>query len=249
MTNEELVLQIQQGHNEMMHQLWEQVKHFVFKVAYKWHVSFDGRNGVCLDDLHNTGYIALYAAAGSYDPEKEMTFIGWFALYLKKEFFELYGMRAHKADPLHDAVSLDMPIAGKDGKETALGELIADPAGEATLEAVENRIYKAQLRDALEKELCALPLRNADILRRRYYRGQTYQEISEDICIYPESVRQIEKRTLRAIRRHPQNARRLMELYEFDFYHGSGLSAYKRSGLSVQERYLINLEKAAQKWC
>ena len=36
MTNEELAMKIQEGVAELMPQLWEQVKHWVYKMAHKW---------------------------------------------------------------------------------------------------------------------------------------------------------------------------------------------------------------------
>lgn len=201
MTNEELVALIQAGARDKLPELWVQVEKFVAVQAHKRLVLSAGLGGVEFGDLYNAGYLALVAAADSFDQDAGCSFIGWLALALKTAFAEAGGYRSRKQahDPLHQAGSLDAP-AGEDGDGT-VGELQADPAAVRALEDVEHRLYLDQLHDALERALDTLPARQSATLRRRYYRGQTFDEIAAADGVYKETVRQWQEKGLRALRR------------------------------------------------
>lgn len=127
MTNEELVALIQNDERDKLPELWEQVERFVAQQANRRMVLFSGIGGVELGNLYNAGYLALVAAANTYDPNAGRTFIGWLALSLKTAFAEAGGYRSRKQahDPLHRAGSMDAPVG--DENDTSIGELIADP--------------------------------------------------------------------------------------------------------------------------
>lgn len=202
MTNEELVALIQAGERDRLPELWAQVEKFVAIQAHKRLVLSAGLGGVEFGDLYNAGYLALVAAVDSFDPGAGCSFIGWLALTLKNAFAETGGYRSRKQahDPLHQAGSLDAPAGdGEDG--ATLGEFQADPAAIQALEDVEHRLYLDQLHDALEWALATLPAQQSGALRRRYYRGQTLDEIAAAESVYKETVRQWQEKGLRALRR------------------------------------------------
>lgn len=88
MSNEELTVLIQAGEREYLPQLWAQVERFVAKQASRRMTATGGFGGVEFGDLYDSGYIALVAAAESFDPEAGGSFIGWLALHLKTAFAE-----------------------------------------------------------------------------------------------------------------------------------------------------------------
>ena len=190
MTNEELVALIQGGERDKLPELWGQVERFVAAQARSRLVLSGGLGGVEFDDLYNAGYLALVAAADTYDPLAGRAFIGWLALALKTAFAEAGGYRSRKqaCDPLHRAGSTDAP-AGEDS-DTAIGELIADPAASLALQDAEDRIWLEQLHDALEKALAELPTQQGGTLRGRFYQAHTLEEIAAAEGVTKETVRQ-----------------------------------------------------------
>ncbi|MBE6984878.1 MAG: sigma-70 family RNA polymerase sigma factor [Ruminococcaceae bacterium] len=242
MTNEELAMKIQKGEAELMPQLWEQIKRWVYKMAHKWVFRFDGARGVTVDDLISSGYIAFAEAVKTFQPVSAFT--TWLTMYLKKAFLDTYGLRAHKDDPLHDAVSLDAPLQIDD--DLTLGESVADPYGEAELLAQEEKLFQVQLHEALEETLSTLPEDQSEVLRLHYYDSLSFAEIAQCVGVYPQTVKQRESKALRTIRRSPK-AQQLTSFIDFDCYHGVGSGTFRRTGMSIQERYLMNLEYACER--
>ena len=203
MTNEELVALIQDGARDKLPELWEQVEKFVALQARRRYLLFGDQGGVTVEDLYQSGYIALVAAADSYDPEAGRSFISWLALALKNAFAEAGGCRSRKQarDPLHRAGSMDAPVQAGDEDSVALGELIPDPGDAQAFQNMEDRIYLEQLHDALEKALDELPSQQGDTLRRRFYQSWSLEEIAAAEGVYGETVRQWQMKGLRALRR------------------------------------------------
>ena len=199
MTNEELVALIQSGERDHLAELWAQVEKFVAMMARRRLILSDGLGGVEFDDLYNAGYLALVAAVDSFDPTAGRSFVSWLSLALKTAFAEAGGYRSQKQarDPLHRAGSTDAPV--KEDSETEIGELIADPAAAQAFEDVDEAIYQEQLHAALERALSALPDNQNTTLRRRFYDGQTLDEIAAAEGVYKETVRQWQNRALRAL--------------------------------------------------
>lgn len=76
LSNEQLVMRIKAGENtaDNMLQLYEQVKAFIYSIAWRYRAYED------LDDLNQEGYLALYDAIDGYDPDtgnKFLTYAAW----------------------------------------------------------------------------------------------------------------------------------------------------------------------------
>ena len=127
---------------------------------------------------------------------------------------------------------------GEDADGEVLGDLLPDLRATATMESVEEREYREQLRDALEKVLNELPDGYGDVLRLRYYKGFTLDDTGKTLGISAEQARLREGKGLRKLRA-PKVVATLRPFYDFNCYCGTGLSAFQSTGLSVQERYLI----------
>ena len=244
MSNEELVALIQGGERDRLPELWRQVERFVAVQAHKRLVLSGSLGGVEFGDLYNAGYIALVAAAGTYDPLAGKSFIGWLATALKTAFAEAggYRSRSQSLDPLHHAKSIDAP-AGEDS-DTAIGELIADPAAALALQNAEDGIWRKQLHDALEKALAELPARQGGTLRSRFYQARTLDEIAAAEGVHKETVRQWQEKGLRALRRR-------QELQQFveertPYYLRVGVGEFQRTGESAVERIVIRRERLAE---
>ena len=238
MTNEELVAKIQAGAVDGMGQLWEQIEKMVKWKANRVMTALAGRGGVEFDDLYQSGYPAMVAAVDSYSPEKGK-FSAWLMLHLKTAFAELTGYRTQtgKNDPLNNAVSLDLPLSD-DGDSAVFGDLIPDKQAADTLAAVEERAFLEQLKATMDDVLLGIPERERDVLRLRYWDNMTLEAAGERQGISRNQVRQLESKAIRTLRR-PENKKRLLPFYDFNVYSGASLGAYRASGMSVQERYLL----------
>lgn len=245
MSNEELVAAIQGGEDRMV-ELWEQVADLVKWKANRVISALEGRGGVDFEDLYQSGYPAMVAAVGSYKPECG-AFSTWFVYHLKTAFAEATGYRSAKQqrDPIHRATSLDIPLTDEAGSSTLM-DLVPDPCGLATLEAAEHRLYLRQLHEAMEAALAQLPEKYRDTLRQRYYEGRTLAELAQVQGLSAGRIHEMERKALRLLR-HPATASHLRPFYDFDFYCGTGLGAFRHTGMSIQERYLIIEEERKER--
>lgn len=77
-TNEELVLTIQAGDRDRLPELWKQVERFARMMARR-RVKLAGElGGATLQDLYQSGYIALVKAAETWSPEPGFKFLTWY---------------------------------------------------------------------------------------------------------------------------------------------------------------------------
>lgn len=243
MTNEELVSRIQNGETDLMYQLWAQVEKFVYWKAKSAAFAFNGNGGVSIDDLYNTGYIAMVEASNTYKPIG-MNFLSWFAYYLKTAFAEASGFRTEKAknNPLQNAVSLSHPLGDGDSDGT-ISELIPDPESDLQFESIENQIMADQLSQTFSIILHEIPTEQSETLRKRYFEGKTLDSVAADLNKTAAEIRTLEAKGIRTLRQ-PRYAIRLQPFYNFDYYYGTGLKYYQNTGTSIQERYVIKAEKA-----
>ena len=242
MSNEELVSLIQSGNVDYFADLWEQIERLVRWKAKRIISAIGNRAGAEFDDLYQSGYLAMVAAVNTYDPDSG-NFAGWFMLHLRTAFAEATGIRSKKQakDPIHSALSLEYPLSD-DSDANLLLEVIPDPTSEIPLQRVEEQIYQQQLRNALEMALDKLPDKQRDTLRKKYLEGIPVAQIAEINRMTRQAVAENERNGLRRLRL-PGTAKLLRPFYDFDYYGLSGLSVFKNTGMSVQERYLIDQEK------
>ena len=251
MTNEELAAEIQAG-RAGYGKLWEQVERFVRQQAAGYMGQYPGLcagAGVELDDLLQAGFIALRDAVKGFDPAAGMAFIGYLAFHLKRYFRETCGIRTSKRDPLLQAARLDQPVGEEDGAAT-LGELTPDPGAEAERERVEDGVFRQQLHEAMEKALNTLEDEQEQVIRRRYYAGNTLAGIAADTGTTPEGVRQMEGKALRALRR-PSCVRMLRpfieEMRSGYAWMGTGWASFRDTGASSVERAAEKTEALLQR--
>lgn len=255
MTNEDIVIMIQAGDTSLYADLWQNIERLVCWKAQHIISAIGNRGGAEFEDLYQSGYLAMVAAVDTYNLDSG-SFAGWFTLYLKKAFAEATGTRSLKQakDPIHSAISLESPLSD-DTDADELQEIIPDTVSEIPMQRIEKRIYLQQLRNTLEMVLDKLPDKQRDTIRKKYLEGIPVEQIAIDSGSTRQSVWQNEKNGLRRLRQ-PGIAKILRPFYEFDYYsaagyrfdyyRGAGSGAFKHSGMSIQERYLINGEDLQQ---
>lgn len=242
MSNEEIVARIQSGEKELIAELWDRVERLIRWKANHVMLEWEGYGGVEFWDLVNSGYFALLKAAESFNPESG-AFSTWLVYHLKNAFAEAMGGRSKRQryDPLNTAFSLDSPLTDdEDGGQ--FSDVTQDPAGAALIESVDERIWREQLHEAMEKALNGIPPAYSKTLRLRYYDQKTLSEVAELQGVSVEEVRNKELRGLRKLR----HAYVLRPFFEPDFYcssGGAGLQSYRRTGMSIQERHVMMEEE------
>lgn len=241
MSNEELVVLIQNGEHDYIGQLWEQVNGLVKWKAGHIIAPYECIHGIEFDDLINTGFLAMVAAVAGYSPDKG-TFSNWFIYYLQTKFAEVTGYRTVKGqrEPLNNALSFSYAV-GEDS-DTDFGEFQPDPVAAADMDAVEEAEFQNQLHVALEVELLRLPAEFREILRLHYYDGLNLRDIAKLQGVSKSRIGQVKLKALEELRK-PKHLHNLLPFYRFDFYHGAGLQSFKYSGMSIQEKYLIQEEE------
>lgn len=240
MSNEELVSHIQQGDTSALVPLWEAVKGLVAWKARPILFALEGKRGVTLDDFMQEGYLAVVEAVESYDPEAG-AFSTWLMFYLKKRFWELLGFRTERKrnDPINTTRSLDAPIGDEDGDIWL--EIVPDPAGETALRDVEDQLWLEQLRDTVAMVMEDLPDQQQEVLHRRFWLNQNSDEIGAGMGISVNQTRNEEGKAIRRLR-HADKCKHLRPFVDFSFYTGTGLRAFRNSGMSIEERYVIKKE-------
>lgn len=159
-----------------------------------------GAGGVEVENLVQSGYLALVAAADTYNPAAGRSFVSWLSLALKTAFAEAGGYRTRRQlhDPLRHAGSLDT-LVNDDADGDTLGDLQADPTAAQGFQDAEKQLFVEQLHEALEKALDELPACQGDTLRRRFYQQQTLDEIAAKEAVSKEAVRQWQAKGLQAL--------------------------------------------------
>ena len=237
MSNEELALAIQQGKEGRTLELWEQVNGLVKRKAMQIMTALKlsgNPRGVEFDDLYQTGYLAMVAAVETYSPERG-AFSTWFMFHLKTAFAEATGYRTKggRCEPLNTATSLDRPVQPDEPDGGTLGELVPDSRAADAIENVEESVYREQLHKAIDGAISELPPGNAQ------WDDMTLSAVGEVMGKSPERTRQMESKGIRELRK----SRTLHRFLDFDMYRGTGLGAFRLSGSSIQEQYILKQER------
>lgn len=242
MTNEELVAAIQGGDDSLMLTLWEQVERLVRWHANRWASAGSEWAGVTAEDLYQSGYLGLVDAVKTYDPERGLQFAGWLGYYLKKEFITALGRRTsrQRGEPLNYAISLDAPLKfDSDDTERTVADAIADPCD--PYDETTQKIYHAQLREALNHELDTLTPELRETVKRRYYLGQTLDTVADYMRTYKATAQQREKSALRQLRRSARLAKFIDERTNY-FLHVS-VGRFHSTHTSAVESLVLERER------
>ena len=245
MTNEEIAIRIQQGEVDLLPELWEQMHGLICWHVNRFCAQYSERcisSGVTSDDLIQTGYFALLDAVKAYNLDGEYKFTAYLNYPIKNRFKAAVGKRCNaKINPLDCCTSLDAP--------TVDGCTVMDtvPDIRTDIEDCERSVYIEQLHDALEEGMDNLPEDLHEVVRRRFYAGETTKAIGEDMSVPAERVRQMESNGLRKLR-NPRIRNRLApfmyaEITEQEAYRNSGYTSFRHSQMSSVERALERIER------
>lgn len=250
-TNAALAALAAAGNTFALGQLWEVNKGFVRRQLWKWYEKnkpVADNAGLTFEDLTQEGYFAVSYAAAHYSAEQ-----GSFTTYLNYALLKQIrtatcgeharvvatedGRRvAVSANPLNESDSLDVRFDESDEGSSTKGETIEDPAATQAFQRAEDGVYTEELHTALETAMSQhLTEREANVLRRRYYDGQSLQAIGEELGVQRERIRQIEWKACRKLSGLSSIQRWHDDVITTRAWHGTGWNAWNRYG-SVEER-------------
>lgn len=163
-----LAAEVQAGQSDIL-TLWAAVRNYALKQAHRWHRAFTGRDGIELEDLMQTAFIALLDAMGRWDKDRG-PFLPIYEMRLKSAFTRIYGLKTvhDRASPLRDARSLDEPL----DDDVTLADAIPDAAATAAFDAIGEQEWLDELRAALEVALLTLMEEQRAAIVANFWHGQ-----------------------------------------------------------------------------
>lgn len=247
MSNEELAALIQQGHKEYILPLFEQIQNFLAAKAYRYFNRFYdvcARCGVTVDDIEQEEYFAMMEAVQYFKPDSGNKFLTYCNYPLANHFRVLTGIRTSKREPLNDANSLDAPLSSDDEAFT-LVDTIPDKNSAAEFDGIEDKVYRAELHDTLEKGIRRLSEPQQTVIRCRYYQNKTLEQTANEVGCKRDGARQHEAKALRTLRT-TKISRELRPFLYDEVYSsalkGTGLQAFKNTQASSVERVFERLD-------
>ena len=239
MSNEELALKIQQGLTEYYNELWENIKDLIALIANKTFV-LNRDNcisvGVTVDDIIQSGFIALTEAVKAFKPESGIKFVSYITYPMKKQVDTLLGRRSSYRDGLNYSISLDMPI-NNNTDDLTIGDVLPDTEAKTAPQSIEDDIFNIQLKKALTKEISQLSEQEQRIIFDRHFDNLKFSDISQRENIPEWKAKNLYTSALHSLsrERHKKALRSFAdEVFGRALKH-TGFSSFKYQGASSVE--------------
>lgn len=255
MTNEELVIEIKNGNNRLIDDLWTGVEKFVCLQANKYYISKKERLaalGCTEDDLVQVGFLAVIDAIAGFDTERETTFLTYLGYHLQRHFTNSACLdssgRQKQANMIVSARSFDDTVAeDKDGNTLTVADIIADPDAEADMYAFIERDEQEQLKTDLSIAISNLQSVEATIITKHYFESVPVCKLADELGISNTRAQHLRTKALKTLR-----ADKRVKKYAFQFKkkqledrysRGFSYRQFRETGMSSQEMYMIKLEE------
>ena len=212
MTNEQLATFIsvdKNGNKNLIPVLWEQVNKLLYAMAndfYRRHSDSCIRHGVELSDLRQGCYSVFIGAIDAYKPDSDTKFTSYFKYQFQVMTAELLNIKTERGrqEPLNNCTSLDKEIDMNDGSTATIADVIPDKESAAFVDNIIETISRAAESKIIHETIKQLPERQQRIINAHYFQGLTLKQISENMNISVERVRQLESYALRDFRQNKQ---------------------------------------------
>ena len=215
--------------NSLMEELWNTVRRLIGMWAYQYSASN-------IEDLIQSGYIALYDAVQGYNPDKGMKFTSYLKFHIQRRFDETAGRRGAKYRPDNDAVSLHAPLGEE--TDTTMLDMLQDPSAEFEGDLFD-KVSKEQDCAALMKEIDKLPEDMRKSLLLTSWDGYTVKQAADIMQVPAKRVEYCRKAAARTIR-----ATKTARIIGPD-YHIS-LSRFRFTHTSIEEEYVLLKEQVEE---
>lgn len=169
-SDNEVIMRIRQGENELSEYLIEKYKDIVIKKARAMYLI-----GGETDDLIQEGMIGLFKAVRDYDPEKEAGFATFANLCVDRQLYTaIQNSMRQKHMPLNSYISLSSE------DENSMQELI--------MENPEALVIDRENADSLNREIARLLSTLENKVLSMYLKGFSYTQIAEQLGRSPKSI-------------------------------------------------------------
>lgn len=196
--------------------------------------------GVDLEDLVQSGFLAVVEAYKSFDKE-QAAWGTWASWYIQNSIKESLGLRGKKRI---NAVSLNEPVTDSDGNDTDRLELIEDTSLAPADESIITEDISAAVHNAVDA------IQNAttrEAIRFVYLEGNSHAQAARRLGIKPETVGGHLNRGRQAMRRNGRLKREIGLDEETRFHAHKGVSAFISTGSSVVEDAVLWREEQRRK--
>lgn len=198
--------------------------------------------GVEVDDLKQAGFLALIEAVKTFEAGRAK-FLTWYVYYLRRAFNEAQGLRGRRSDLLDRCpISLDGEKSD-DSEETWIDTI---PDNEDHIENVNDKIYREELRAAIEKALDEIPARQALIVRRTELEQRSLVETGEEAGVSAAWVHQLRNKGLTALRNN--RGLRAFLADHINYYRFVGTNQFNTTRMSSTELLALRRMELEKKY-
>ena len=179
MTNEELIYHIQNGQDEYIPQLWEQVSRFINMKAGKALERFPEHMRDLQGDMVDEAYFSMLEAVQGFDPERG-SFLTYLDYHTRNAFAKVLTGRSRRQqrDPLNSAVSLEELVDGTE--DLRLEDMIIDDTAEAYYRRIEDADFWLSVNGLINEAIGHIrDDKGRDLVRYMFYNGCNIKEASK----------------------------------------------------------------------
>lgn len=208
LTNEQLFDFIKDGNEDLNPVLWDRVKNLAYMLSsrfYTKNMELCRSRGLEEWDIKQLSYLAYASLFESYNTEKKYGYTTALGYALSRQLREALGKGADTLNRI--ASSLDEIIGDEEDGRT-VADLIADEDSSAPFEQIEDSSERESISRTLHEAIETLNEQEQGVINGRYFREKSFEELSQEMNISGERVRQVEARALRNLRK-PKILRRL----------------------------------------
>lgn len=195
MTNEDLVIRIQDGETNLYCDLWENNRKLIVQIMKNKLHSTILPCYLSIEDLEQEMYFALLQAVKYYDRDKPYSF----TTYLSYPILTVLNKLVFNDKSIEKECSFNAKIADNDGKMIEKWALISDPDSNKAYKNIENEDINEKVRQAV----AALKDRERTAVELYYFHNHTYEEIAALLHVNRSRAGQIIKHAMSTLRRDP----------------------------------------------
>ena len=193
-----LSARILQGDERALNRLIEANLRFVVVIARQ----YQGQ-GLSMEDLVSEGNLGLMKAARKFDATRGLRFVNYAVVFIRQQIEKAVRKESdeQRVESTRDGQtrSVDAPLGSK-ANVSLLSVLVNADSPQA-----DQRVYNANLEDAIERSLQTLNERETIVINAFFGIGeerQTMAEIAERMSLKRERVRQIRDRAVRRLKKN-----------------------------------------------
>ena len=253
MTNEELCVQIRQGHTELYGELLRQNRGLVFMLVRRYTPFVKAQfAGADAEDLKQAARMGLFLAAMAYDPSFGCSYATAAVKLATREIWRLLGLYSrdgvtgsNRPERHGNVAALDEPLTGADGEEQdeTRGDLVADPSAVLPAEYAAEHDFTVSAR--VEEALADLTEQEAALIRLMMLRGLPLRKAASRLGLTVAEAQKEKRRALDRLRRDHKLAAALLDGVDYDgiAYRHKGVAAFNTTWSSTVEDAVLIAER------